>query len=106
MGMNVRVYRDASADLEGNTVSKKFDTLCIINVPGPFSPSEDKPAAVLIRQETGNVILVPQELLDSGKWFTSSGNYAYSSDHRFTDTVETMSGYPYAFPVPIHDRVE
>lgn len=106
MGMNVHVYRLSSGDADGDALSNRYTALCITNVPGPFSPTEDKPGAVLIRQETGNLIVVPQAILESGHWFTCGGNYAYSSDNRFTDVIDDMAGYPYAFPVAIHDRTE
>lgn len=106
MGMLVHIYRPAEQRSEEDRKSIKHNVLCLTNVPGPFAPTQDSPAAVLLRQETGNLIVVPQELLDSGRWFTFGGNYAYTSDHRFTETVEAISGYLYAFPVAIHDRIE
>lgn len=106
MGINVRIYRQAKGTPDDDRLSQKCETLCVTNVPGPFKPADESPAAVLIRQETGNLIIVPQEVLDSGKWFTCGGSYAYVSDQRFTDVVEELSGYPYAFPIAIHDRTE
>lgn len=106
MGINVHICRDALADRHENRLSQRFDTFCIMNLPGPHSPAENSPTAMLIRQETGDVIVVPQEILDARRWFTSGGNYAYTSDQRFTDAVEAMSGHAFAFPVAIHDRVE
>lgn len=106
MGLNVHICRDAFCDPSENRLSQRFDSFCITNLSGPHDPTEKSPAAVLVRQETGNVVVVPQEMLDSRRWFTSGGNYAYTSDQRFTNAVEVMSGYPYAFPVAIHDSVE
>lgn len=103
MGINARILRRADVKSSGGTLSERFDALCITNVPGPFSPDDTHPAAVIIRKETGDIILVPQEILESGRWFTAGGNYAYASDETFTDALEELTGYPYAFPISICD---
>jgi len=105
MGMIVYVYRDTLGDCTLNGISSSHDRLCVVNVDGPFEPSDDCPAVVL---KPGNIPkalpkLVPEE--DEGHWVMMGGNYAGTSDSRFSRAVEAMCGV-HASIVPIHDRIE
>lgn len=44
--------------------------------------------------------IVPLDLYKSGKWYMAGGNFAYTSDSRFSE----ITGHRY--PLPIFDRVE
>lgn len=48
--------------------------------------------------------LVPAGM--EGKWFMFGGNYAATSDSRFSKAVEKITGAPFSGALPIHDRVE
>jgi hypothetical protein len=106
MGLIVSVYRDAEGyDCTNGGISASHIRLCVVNVDGPFEPSDDCPAVIL---KPGNIPkalpkLVPEE--DQEHWTMFGGNYAGTSDSRFSDAVERMCGIR-AGIVPIHDRVE
>lgn len=48
--------------------------------------------------------LVPADAGD--KWVMFGGNYAGTSDSRFTKAVEKITGSPFSRALPIHDRIE
>jgi hypothetical protein len=50
--------------------------------------------------------LVPLELFESGKWAMFGGNYAGTSDGRWSEMGRTIFGHDYLDIVQIHDRVE
>jgi hypothetical protein len=112
MGMIVSVYRDASDGYDctngGMTNSKTgVSKLCIINVDGPFKPTDDAPAASIEAGPLGSVRIVPA----NNRWERAGnrmfgGNFAYTSDSRFRRAVEEITGADFAGPVHIHDRFE
>lgn len=106
MGIVVSIMRDATMpDCSNNGVSARFNRLTITNVDGPFEPTADAPAAVIVkRRYVGNVVIVPGEAVGRANMF--GGCVAYCSDDRFAAKLRELSGYEYNFPVNIHDRVE
>ena len=114
MGMIVSVYR---ADTSGSDCTNSgmtnscdgVDQLCLINVDGPFTPDERRPAARLEAGPLGSVRIVPA----CGKWLRWAtgnrmfgGNFAYTSDSRFSAAVKEITGADCIGPVAIHDRYE
>ena len=110
MGLNVEIFRGAKGhDFTLGGVSGRFDEVCVMNVEGPFEPTEDCPGVMLIEGPATNAgpnpILVPVELIDSGKWYMFGGNFGYTSDSRFKKALKAMApGFTGA--IKIHDRVE
>jgi len=109
MGLLVNVYKTEGRDCTNGGVSSKWNIkgLCLTNVSGPFDPCEDYPAAKLVKQTFGHgssVKVIPEEA--EGKWTMMGGNYAATSDSRFSDKIEEMLGHGFYGAVPIHDRVE
>ena len=112
MGMIVSVYRDASDSYDctagGMTNSKTgVSQLCIINIDGPFTPTDDQPAAMIEAGPLGSVRIVPA----TPRWERAGsrmfgGNFAYTSDSRFGSAVKEITGAECAGPVAIHDRYE
>lgn len=79
--------------------------LTLVNVDGPFDPEPGRPAAWLLPGYVeGTVRIVPVDVGDS--WTMFGGNYAGTSDSRFTEAVEKITGATFYGAVPIHDRVE
>ena len=109
MGLLVNVYKTEGRDCTNGGVSSKWNIkgLCLINVPGPFNPSEDYTAAQLVKQSFyfGDSVKIIQEECE-GKQTMMGGNYAATSDSRFSDKIEEMLGHNFYGAVPIHDRVE
>lgn len=120
MGLLVTVLRRADgADCTAGGVSSQTPTLCVVNVPGPFSPSERAAAVLLAVNGLGNPILVPAVWSDTGAdadWVPlrpagyvgpmAGGNYAESSDDRFTKAVRELGGHPFYGALSVHDRFE
>ena len=106
MGLIVNVYKDHSAyDCTCNGVTNRFESLCVINVDGPFEPTEDCPAVTLEHGTIpGIAVLKPVEA--EGKWTMFGGNYAATSDSRFSDAIEALIGHRFYGAIPVHDRVE
>jgi hypothetical protein len=112
MGMIVSVYRTDTGSHDctngGMTNSKTgVSKLCIINVDGPFKPTDDAPAASIEAGPFGLVRIVPA----TPRWERAGnrmfgGNFAYTSDSRFRRAVEEITGADFAGPVHIHDRFE
>lgn len=114
MGMIVNVLRSASyGDCTNNGVSAQFDQLCLVNVDGPFDPSDTAGAAMLVKGNVdGIVVIKPAFEEDDGsyhvtnQWVMMGGNYAATSDSRFSQAVERILGDRFYGAVAIHDRVE
>jgi len=105
MGLILSVYKDDSSDCSNSGISSKHSRVCVVNASGPFEPSDEYPAVVLTEGPFNSVNLVPVELIGSGKWTMFGGNYAGTSDSRFSEAVEKMCGYRHGM-IKIHDRVE
>lgn len=108
MGLNVSVFKSDKMDCtNGGVSSRNIRGLCLTNVEGPFDPCEDYPAAKLVKQTFGFgtiVKVIPEECEE--KQTMMGGNYAATSDSRFSRAVEKMLGNHFYGAVPIHDRVE
>jgi len=107
MGMIVSVYTNKSrfGDCSCNGVTNRFNQLCVTNVEGPFEPKDDCPAVTLEPGVfPGTVVLTPLEVQGKSRMF--GGNYAATSDSRWCNAVERITGNPFYGAVPVHDRVE
>jgi hypothetical protein len=107
MGIIVSVLRDAAGgDCSLNGVSSRFTDLCVVNVPGPFEPRPDRPAAMLLANHYGTAKVVPVD--DAGNVRPGGmfgGNFVSSSDSRWGDAVAKIIGVRMT-AVPVHDRYE
>lgn len=125
MGLNVNVFRDSLGDCTNGGVSSKVDRLCVVNIDGTAVPSPDCSPVILESHGRGIVRLVPAvpaELPDvvrlgvdyykngawarDGRWLMFGGNYAATSDSRFTEAAERLLGHRWYGAVAIHDRYE
>ena len=108
MGMTVYVYRNDLGDCTAGGISATAKQLCLTNVEGPFEPSEDSPAAVLVMAEPigGQKILRIEPADADGKWTMFGGNYAGCSDSRFSEKCRELLGSSWYGAVAIHDRIE
>lgn len=117
MGMIIKVFRSNSKDATNGGISSKFDRLVVVNVDGPFNPSEDMPAVFLVSHMRGCLrlvpaVLVPEVWTDGQPRYTlvqgtmAGGNFGASSDARFSEACERLAGTTFYGAVAIHDRVE
>ncbi|SDG59812.1 hypothetical protein SAMN05216338_1001858 [Bradyrhizobium sp. Rc2d] len=104
MGLIAHIYDRPLGNCSNGGVSAKHRQVCVVNVDGPFEPTQDGPAVRLIKRSTGNLVCEPLGL--ENRWTMFGGAYVYTSDSRFTEAVEKLSGYNHAFPVALHNRVE
>lgn len=98
MGLVVNIYRsDYDSTLNAFHGKKR---ICLVNVPGPFSPSAEIPAARLEKRGK-NCVIVPEAESPEGKTpYMCGGTFASSSDSRFSEATGMYAA------VPIHDRCE
>lgn len=106
MGLIIQVYRHGKYDCTNGGVSSKFDTLTLINAEGPFEPTDDRPAVMLVANPYNSVVIKPVDAIEAKKWTMMGGNYAATSDSRFAKAVEEITGTRFYGAIPIHDRIE
>lgn len=115
MGLIVSVYRDSGSrmDCTNGGVSGRVTSLTVVNVEGPFEPTDDRPAVMIIdgprAGSAPNPILV-NAVKVAGVWMPDrpngmigpmfGGNYGATSDSRFSRAAGGRR------PLPIHDRFE
>lgn len=125
MGLIADIYRGPYGDCSNGGISSHARTVLIVNVDGPTDPKlikpdrdgRETPLVALIRGAyTGIVRIVPCELTDDGEGFVVTskpgigpmmgGCYVATSDSRFTEAVEKLTGARFYGAVPLHDRYE
>lgn len=93
MGLIVEIYR---AKYRSRLCAfDGVDMVTVTNIPGPFEPTDDRPAARLEKNAYGSAIIVPD--MPNAKRFSNGGSYGGSSDSRFRDAVGIYGA------IPIHD---
>ncbi len=116
MGLIADILKHQGRSYSNGGVSSKVDQVTIVNAPGPFEPTPDRPAVMLVYGNVpGSVKAVPAEEITPGVFVTGAasgavgpmhgGTYIETSDSRFGETVESLGGPRYA-PVAFHDRFE
>lgn len=101
-------------DCTNNGISKNAQRLLIVNVEGSITQAhpDDTCAALVQGNLRGTARIVPVKMCkETGDWSMVGGtmfgsNYAASSDGRFGDAVERITGARFYGAVAIHDRVE
>lgn len=74
-----------------------------------FPPSADAPAAVLrySRGRYSGLHIAPLDACLARRWVMAGGNYAETTDSRWTDLLRTITdSNAVGSAVPIHDRIE
>lgn len=97
MGLLVFVHRPAGfPDGTNDGISGRHTKLCVVNVEGPFEPSDDIPAAIVKPSPTGRTwVIEPVEKPEGMVGPMHGGNLADATDSRWTYGA-----------VRIHDRFE
>jgi hypothetical protein len=103
MGLLISIYRDGY-DSSLNVFQGKTK-LILVNVSGPFEPTADAPAAMLITGHANkSAIIVPADEYTGGAQMFG-GTFGSTSDSRFSEAVKALTGTSH-FAVAIHDRRE
>ena len=100
MGLIVSVYRD-HYDSELNLFHGR-KSVTVTNIPGPFDPTPDRPAAELGKGPGGDWIIrpAPEDVPVGMAGPMFGGTYAATSDSRMREATGLRSA------LPIHDRFE
>lgn len=134
MGLLANIYKHGGASYANGGLSGEHDDVCIVNVPGPFEPSETHPAVALVPGNVaGAVKVIPvvdvgpvgpaqgklgrHEVAVNGRlWRLAAprgcagpmmgGCYVGTSDSRLGETIAEMGGSRWGGPVSLHDRFE
>ena len=107
MGLHVNIFRtDALGDCTNGGVSSQTGVkgFCLTNVSGPFDPDANYPAAKLKKGAYNSVNIVPAWNEDEQTMF--GGNYAATSDSRFSQAIKELLGHEFYGAIAIHDRTE
>ena len=114
MGLTVSILRDSDlGDCSNGGVSGRVNKLTMINVEGPFEPSDNAPAAKLVEGNLGGAKVIPCidhptiMMGDMSKLIgpMMGGTYVATSDSRFSNKLEEM-GVSMGVAIPFHDRYE
>lgn len=111
MGLTVSVYKTGNYDCTLNGISSRTDTICVVNIDGPFEPGDGYPAAILTTNPVGNPVIKPAVKRADGEWvvapgwWMNGGNLASTSDSRFGEAVRKINPGFYG-GLCIHDRKE
>lgn len=115
MGITVEIYkRDMSDSFLGDVdctnggESSYAKGFTVINAEGPFEPNDDYPPAELVCEEPigGRKCLRLVPVSKKDKWTMFGGNYATTSDSRFSELCDELIGGNFYGAVAVHDRVE
>lgn len=119
MGLHINVFRSDLGDCTNGGVSSTHNTLCVVNVSGPFEPSGDRPPVMLESHMPGILRIVPAYLHyfkdsvgKSPEWrkvpmhSMAGGNFGHTSDSRFAVACHDLIGHHFYGAVAIHDRYE
>lgn len=126
MGLTVGIYKNGT-DCSNGGLSSRVKELTLVNVDGPFEPTEERPAALLVPGTLPGIArVVPAAEVTGhgaaveyhGKWAplladgdktmgpSMGGCYVASADSRFVEAVEEITGARFYGAVPLHDRFE
>jgi hypothetical protein len=118
MGLTASIYANKEPGYENcsnNGISSFFNQVCIMNAEGPSSPRSGCPAVIIQSHVPGIVRAVPAELKD-GEWVEfkfehcvgpmSGGAFIHTSDSRFGELIEKLTGARFYGAVALHDRYE
>jgi hypothetical protein len=108
MGQLVFIYRKTGQELS-DAISDTADALVVVNIPGPFEPSEEAPAFRLIDAYKGFPALIPVAPPPDGyRGPMAGGNYAGANHSDWIDAVIAITGGAAKGEVlvSIHDHFE
>lgn len=106
-GLRVKVFRDNGPDCSNMGLSATETDLMVIGpgIPEVFEVRDGDAVVELVQHRTmkHHCYLKPY---GDDRWLMFGGNFAYTSDSRFSEAVEALTGHHLIGAVPIHDRYE
>lgn len=105
MGLRVSIIGSGTNHSNGG-VSSQASHLTILNIGGPFQPSDDAPAAEIKTNVFGSAIVVPYHQPDGVVGPMAGGDYVVSSDSRWEEKLREMGQANSYVAIPLHDRFE
>ena len=117
MGLRANIYK-GEYDCSNGGISSEASRVTVVNVDGPFKSDGDAPAVLLMPGHLPGVAhLVPAvEIpgdgpevwtpMQAGAGPMMGGCYVGTSDGRFSEAVEAITGSRFYGAVPLHDRFE
>lgn len=109
MGLIANIYKNGGTDCSNGGLSSRYDKVTVVNVDGPFDPADDRPAVMLL---PGNLPGVAKVVPVVGGNVAQThgpmmgGCYVATSDSRFVEAVERITGARFYGAVALHDRYE
>lgn len=98
MGMIANIYR--TRDPGRLSVYEAVREVTLVNVPGPFEPNDEAPAAELVEGPMpGTLVVRPCD----GRQYAMGGDYVASVDSRFSEAAEAILGRRFYGAVALHD---
>tara|TARA_R100000231_G_scaffold49082_1_gene41962 strand:- start:107 stop:436 length:330 start_codon:yes stop_codon:yes gene_type:complete len=107
MGLQVEIYRSTTTvDCTNGGMSSRQGVrgFTLTNVEGPSQPSPIYPAAKLKKGAFNSLHIKPA--WNEDEHTMDGGNFAASSDSRFSQACRELLGHHFYGAVAIHDRVE
>lgn len=108
MGILATIYNGPAGMDALSVIPRSAKGVCVVNAAGPFEPDAEYPAVRIVATAgpRGCARAVPVEASDAGKWLMKGFSFIASSDSRFQECVETVTGAPFYGAVALHDRHE
>lgn len=110
MGLLAQIYRTASENAAGydhsnGGLSSEVEKVTVVNMEGPFKPSDEAPAVIVEYGAMGSVRALPfrrKTHFEPGTFVgpMHGGTFIWTSDSRFRLTGQRLD------PVALHDRFE
>lgn len=119
MGLIASIYKDSGQDWSNGGISSRANEVTIVNIDGPFEPTKDRPAVLLVPGNLPNTVKVVPAIQTIGDAWVEDhpsgsvgpmmgGCYVATSDGRFSKAVKDMTHSVMwaGGAVPLHDRFE
>lgn len=109
MGIYANIYDSESGRDSLSVWPASVHRVLVINAEGPFERKEGEAAVMIVPAHGGRGCVMAVPVNEAGeKWPGVMKGYSYvaSSDSRFSELVERISGHPFYGAVSLHDRCE
>lgn len=100
MGMVAYIHRSALADCSNGGLSSRAVRVVVVNVSGPFEPTDEMPAVRLVKRGKTVHAEPVEPVADGNVGYMAGGAFISTSDSRFTEAVGFYGA------VAFHDRQE